>query len=313
MRWETSAAQTRHRPRVVRVQEGAFRVDDLERLEGAGAERDLGEDVAHGEVHRGVRRGEHRVHRAAAGRARAREVEHQAAVPGAGDGELDDERLVDDAVGIEEGPAAVGTRREASDALAHLHRRADAQLGDGAPHRPVAVTVQHLAEPLLADAQRRVLGHDVADALLGDAHVREDHRVELGVELAALEQLDGRETQALLLDRRRRGREAARHRAADIGPVADVRQPAEHLSGPEHRHREAHVHQVRAAEVGVVDGVDVARRRWQGRALADALDQRARGVGHRADEDRQAAEPLGDQRAVPRRRRCRRSDRRPRR
>ncbi len=55
------------------------------------------------------------------------------------------------------------------------------------------------------------------------------------------------------------GREAARHRAADVGPVAGVGQPAEQLAVAIDRHHEAHIHQMRAAEIGIVDDIDVAR------------------------------------------------------
>ena len=63
---------------VVGVEEGALDAGDDERLEGAGRDRDLGEDVAHREVDRGEGGGADRVHRAGAGRGGAGEVEDQA-------------------------------------------------------------------------------------------------------------------------------------------------------------------------------------------------------------------------------------------
>ena len=53
---------------VVGVEEGALDAGDVQGVEGAGGDRDLGEDVAHGEVDRGEGGGADRVHRAGAGR-----------------------------------------------------------------------------------------------------------------------------------------------------------------------------------------------------------------------------------------------------
>ena len=60
--------------------------------------------------------------------------------------------------------------------------------------------------------------------------------------------------------------------------------------------REAHVHQVRAAEIGIVDDVDVAGLRRAGFALADQSDQLGGGILHGADEHRQPQLALADQR-----------------
>ena len=113
-----------------------------------------------------------------------------------------------------------------------------------------------------------------------------------------LEQFHRRQAQPLLLDRRGRRGEAARHRAADVGPVAGVRQPAEDLAVAVDRHGEAHVHQMRAAEIWIVDDVDVAVLRRQAAAGGDHLDDRPRRMLHDADEYGQALAALGDQRAV---------------
>ena len=160
-----------------------------------------------------------------------------------------------------------------------------------------SVAVDQARQPPLADVERGGLGLDVADALVGDAHVGAQDRVDLRVHLPALEELDGGQPEPLLLDLGGVRREAARHHAADIGPVAGVLQPAEDLAAVVERHGEAHVHQVRAAEVGVVDDVDVAGRRRAGLALADQADQLGGGVLHGADEHRQAQLALADQRA----------------
>ena len=55
---------------------------------------------------------------------------------------------------------------------------------------------------------------------------------------------------------------------------------------------------MRAAKVGVVDDVDVARFGGQGLPAGDAFDQMAGGELHGAHEDGQAARSLGDERSV---------------
>ena len=60
----------------------------------------------------------------------------------------------------------------------------------------------------------------------------------------------------------------------------------------------AHIHQMRAAKIGIVDDIDVTRVRGCRRALADQPDQLGSGILHGADKDRQTAGTLRDQRAV---------------
>ena len=55
---------------------------------------------------------------------------------------------------------------------------------------------------------------------------------------------------------------------------------------------------MRAAEIRVVDDIDVARLRRGGAALADQPDQFGGRILHRPDKDGQAARPLRDQGAV---------------
>ena len=178
--------------------------------------------------------------------------------------------------------------------LAHLARRAPLQLGDRRLDGGVAVAVEQRREAAFAGRQRRGLRLDVADALVGDADVRQDDRQDLVVDRAALVELDRRQPQTFLLDLGRVGREAARHHAAGVGPVAGVGEPAPRLAGAEERLHELHVHQVRAAEVRVVDDEDVARLERDLQAL-HALDHRLHRELHRADEHRQAELALRDQ------------------
>ena len=101
----------------------------------------------------------------------------------------------------------------------------------------------------------------------GHADIRHDDGEDLVVELARLEEPHRRQAQSLLLDLGRSRRIAARHRAADVRPVSGVRKPGEQPSAIEERLHELDVHQVRAAEVGVIDGEDVAglRPSWRAR------------------------------------------------
>ena len=125
---------------------------------------------------------------------------------------------------------------------------------------------------------------------------------DLAVHLAALEELHWRQPQPLLLDLGRVRGESARHHAADVGPVAGVLQPAEQLAIDEERHGEAHVHEMRAAEIGIVDDVDVAGLRRRGLALADQPDQL--GASNTASCRRR---PAGRTRPARSARRCRAS------
>ncbi len=290
----------RDRARIARIEEGAADAPDLERLEGAGADRHLREDMPHRQVDRAERRRPHRVHRAPAGRARAREVEAQ---PGARalDRQPDRKRLVDHAVAVDPGHGLVAALGNLGDEGAHLLGGAGAQLADRQHHRVVAISVEQRRQPGLAHHQRRRLRLDVADALVGHADVRADDGVDLRIQLAPLEEAHGRQAQPLLLDRRGGGREAAGHRAAGVGPVPGVGQPAPDPAVAIERPGEAHIHQVGAAQIGIVDDVDVAGRGLGGPALADHLDQRGGRILHGADEDRQAPGALRDQRAVLRR------------
>ena len=183
--------------------------------------------------------------------------------------------------------AAVGDGR---DARAHLLLRARLELLDAGLDGVAPVAVDERGEAALADGQRGGLRLDVADALIGDADVGQDDGEDLLVHLAALEELDRREAQPFLLHLGGVGGEAAGHHAAGVRPVAGVGEPREQLALVEVGLHEAHVHQVGAAEIGVVDDVEVARRE-----VAGALDHRLGAELHGADEDGKAELALGNQ------------------
>ena len=116
-------------PRIARIEERALRPLDQQRLEGAGVERRIGEDVAHGEIDGRIGGRHHRVHRPAAGRRGAGEIEAQR-LARLGDRQRDLQRLVDHAVGIDERLGAIHAVGNRGDVGAHQLRRAAADLGD---------------------------------------------------------------------------------------------------------------------------------------------------------------------------------------
>ena len=172
---------------------------------------------------------------------------------------------------------------------AHAAFRALLQRLDGGVDRGLAVLVEELGQPPLAHGERADLGADVADALLRHADVGEHDLQDVVVELAAPVQLDRRQPQPLLLDLGRLRGEAARHHAAGIGPVAGVGEAGPEPALVEERPHHLDVHQVGAAEVGVVDQHDVA-----GLQVVARLDHGLRGRLHDAEEDRQPELALRD-------------------
>ena len=183
--------------------------------------------------------------------------------------------------------AAVGDGR---DARSHLLLRAPLELLDAGLNGLPAVAVDERGEAALADGQRGGLRLDVPDALVRDADVGQDDGEDLLVHDAALEELHRREAQPLLLHLGRVGGEPPGHHAAGVRPVAGVGEPREQLPPIEVGLHEAHVHQVGAAEIGVVDDVEIARRE-----VAGALDHRLGAELHGPDEDRQTQLALRDQ------------------
>ena len=215
-----------------------------------------------------------------------------------GDRQVDGERLIDDAVGIDPGGALVGAVGQLLDLGAHLPGGGFAQLLDGGLDGLGTVAIEQRGEPPGTDLERGSLGLDVADPLLGDADVGHDDGVDLGVHPAALEELDRRQAQPLLLDLGGTRREAAGDGTADVGPVAGVGEPAPVPALVEEGLDEADIHQMCAAEIGVVDDVDVVGLGRCRLAGSDLVDHRLGTVLHGADEDRQAQLALGDQRPV---------------
>ena len=274
------------------MEEGAPGLGDVQRLEHAGVDRHVGEDVADREVNRGLGGRRHAVHRPQAGRAGVRHVEIKFGAVHAHP-HVDGERLVHHAVGIDRGEAAIAAVRDGLDLGPHLAGGTLPHFSDDVFHQGLAVLVEKCRHPPGAHQQRRRLGLDVADALLGHADVGEDDRKDLLVDPPLLVELDRREAQALLHHLGGARREAARHHASGVRPVAGVRQPGEVRALVEEGQRETHVHQVGAAEVRVVDREDVALAH-RGPGGDQVLGREL----HGADEDRQTQLALRDQLAV---------------
>ena len=142
---------------------------------------------------------------------------------------------------------------------------------------------------LLADAERAELRADVADPLLGDTDVVQHDVDDVLANLAAPDELDRRQAQPLLHDLGRGRGKAARHHAAGIRPMAGIRQVAPEAVAVIERPHHLDVHQVGAAEIGVVDQDDVTRIE-----VAAPLDHRLGGELHHPDKDRQTELALGD-------------------
>ena len=248
---------TGDRPWILGVEERALGIGDMQRQEGAGVDRHLREDVLDGQVDRRAGGGDDAVHGPQAGRARPGHVEIQVGAAAA-QAQVDLQGLVHHPVGVHVGDAMVVAVWNAGDLGPHLLLGAALQLDDAPVHGVGAIAVEEGGEPALAHGQRRRLRLDVADPLLSDADVGEDDGEDLLVHSPLLEQLDRRQAQALLLHLGGVRREAARHRAADVRPMTGVGQPGEEFPLVEERLHEAHVHQMRAAEIGIVDDVGVA-------------------------------------------------------
>ena len=106
---------------------------------------------------------------------------------------------------------------------------------------------------------------------------------------ALAEQPHRRQVQTLLVDFGGAGGKAAGNAAADVGPVAAVGEKGGELSLVEEWPHHLHVHQVGAAQVGIVDDDDIP-----GGRIRNAIDHRMHRVAHNVDEIGQATRSLDD-------------------
>ena len=181
------------------------------------------------------------------------------------------------------------------------------QIGQGRAHQPLGIVhdLGHVAdEPLGAVALRQSLqplgraqgggelGAEVALALVGRAHVGQDHLLEVDIERAAADEPQRRQAQPLAVDLRDRAVAAGRGRA-DIGPVRAQAGVAEQAPVVEGRAHHVDIGEVAAAEVGVVVDEHVAVVH----VGAEGGDHGAHRIGHGAQMDRQIG-PLRHHRSL---------------
>ena len=167
--------------------------------------------------------------------------------------------------------------------------------GDDFGHRHLqrveAVAGDQLFQTALGGLAGGVLRAQVAEADRPVADVRQDHFEHAGIGPAAFEQLYRRDEDAFLVDIGGRRRVAARTHAADIRPVPAVAGISVNLTPMEHRPRDQHVGQMRAADERVVGGEDVSRKQV---LPADRRHRALQLQRHGRDMDGKAVGVLGD-------------------
>ncbi len=171
---------------------------------------------------------------------------------GAVDGQrrLDLDLLVEnDAVIVEPIPECVRPVRDFRDAgagngLSPVHQRRN-----GRQDRVDAALLAHRLEAEGAGADGGDLGTKISRQMAGDAHVLQDDRHDLLVELAALHQLDGRQDQAFLEDLSRVRRQTADRHAAEIGMVGHRGGNGDRAAVGEYRHQDGDIGKVGTAVV----------------------------------------------------------------
>ena len=100
---------------------------------------------------------------------------------------------------------------------------------------------------------------DVADPLVGDPDVVQHDVDDVLANLAPADELYRRQAQALLHDLGRRRGKTARHHPPGIRPMAGIRQIAPQAAAIVERAHHLDVHQMGAAEIGVIDQDHVTR------------------------------------------------------
>ena len=268
--------------------------DELDRREAAGIGRHVDEQMLERDVAAGDRGRARDVERPLARRRGAREVEPHA-VAADRQVERDAQRLVGDAVIVEEIVVRIGAVRQRGDVGAHQRLGARRERLERGGDRVVAVFVEQRVHALLAEVERVELAVEVAPVRLRHARIGGEDVDDVLLHDAAADQLHRRHAKAFLEALGRLGVEVARHVAADVEPVADRGEPGEHLAAAHDRAHQAEVVEMRAAVVGVVEQIGVAR--LQPAVARDLVDHGLDRERHGADEDRQAGRALHQRRA----------------
>ena len=148
-------------------------------------------------------------------------------------------------------------------------------------HRVRAVPVDQRGDPAHGHPVRRDRGAQVHVHVGRHPRLAQEHLLQVPAHLAPADQLERRERRRVGEDVGRVDAEAAHHRAADVGVVHDVGDPAEQLVADEHRRGHDRVRLVRGADVRVVGHEHVAGldAGVLGPVLQDPLDGQRLGVG----------------------------------
>ena len=169
------------------------------------------------------------------------------------------------------------------DELAHLALGGVEYVGDDPLERAGLVDSQKLADAAGGDVDRSYLRVQVAQEVFGVANVGGEHLQQVAARLPAVVDAQWRDAQALVVDFAGRGVVAAVGGAAYVAVVRAVDRVEEQLALMEDGPDDGYVRQVAAAEIGVVEGEEVARR-----------DVVAEVVAHRRARDGQGAYVHGD-------------------
>ena len=180
---------------------------------------------------------------------------------------------------VEDRLAAVDAVGPGADARPRLPLRAVENLVHALGDDVGAVLVEQTTEAPRAQMRRPDRRPEIAEELARVPHVRRDHPEHVVARRAAVVQQERRHAEPFLPDLRGRGVVAAVRRAADVAVVRAVDRPEREAVAGEHRHEHGKVGQVVAAEIRIVQQVDVAG--------ADAARER---VEHGPDRPRERAD-----------------------
>ena len=170
-----------------------------------------------------------------------------------------------------------GPVRHGGDAGPHARLGTVEIEADGLQQRVDAIAGADLVDALLRDAAGGEARLEVAEPLVGNAHVGEQE-VERGlVHPPAFQDLERRDADALLVDLGRLAGHAAGHHAADVGPVGAHRRKEDQPAIAKDRIDDGHVVEMSAAGIGIVHENDVTR----GERGAHLLHRRAHRPRHR--------------------------------
>ncbi|GAV37022.1 hypothetical protein ROTAS13_04712 [Roseomonas sp. TAS13] len=202
-------------------------------------------------------RGERGVHRPQRLRAAAGKIDrHLLATHG--DGGMDADGRVSDAVVVEEILECVVPIRDAADHRPHGALGPVQDLRAARDHRRGAEARGQLAQVALAHGERGDLRLEVAPEDLRLAHVLPHHRQQVGVQHAAPAKLQRRQAQPFLEDLGRGRGIGARRHAAHVEMVAERADDGDALPLREDRAEGQDVGNVLAAAIGIVGDDDIA-------------------------------------------------------